>query len=94
MTRVTAIAPARPTTMPAATRHPLLQHHPHDRLPLRAERHAHAYVVGRLRHQIRHRAIDADHRQDQREDRECVQHDRREVLARQRIAHSLIVRTS
>ena len=58
-----------------------------------AERHAHADLVRALRDHVRHDAIDADHRQQQREAAED-EHDRADVLQAdrplvQRLAHRL-----
>jgi hypothetical protein len=65
----------------------LAQHHPQDARALGAERHAHADVVRTLRHEVRHHAVDADDRQDQREQREGSQHQRGEALPRHRGRH-------
>ena len=70
--------------------HPLPHHHSDDVARLRAERHAEADIVGALRNQVCHNAVDAHGGQDQREQRERSQHGTGEALARQRAIEAVL----
>ena len=87
MTRVSSSAPAIPRTTPTPVSSMPCRSTISTMLPLRAERHPQADVVGALRDEVRHHAVDADDRQNQREHRERSEHHHRETLTRQRMAH-------
>jgi len=50
--------------------HAAAQHHPQNIARLRAERHAHADLLRALRHREREQTVNADARQDERDERE------------------------
>ena len=91
ISRLSANAPARPTTMPTAGEHQALLHHLREHAALvGAERHADADLAAAFGHHVRQHAVGADRGEQQRQAGEAAEQLRQQARPADRFVEDAV----